>query len=60
MANKLYDYQGFTGWWHGFRDNVREKFLEWREKHPNGLLNFKRDNTNSGNDNNLDFSHIYR
>ncbi|XP_065169370.1 proton-associated sugar transporter A isoform X1 [Atheta coriaria] len=38
MAEKLYEYQGITGRWHTFKDNLREKFASYKEDNSDGLL----------------------
>ncbi|CAF4815374.1 unnamed protein product [Pieris macdunnoughi] len=37
MADKLDDYQGVTGRWHGIRDRWKERYAQWKENHPRGI-----------------------
>ncbi|CAK1545882.1 unnamed protein product [Leptosia nina] len=38
MADKLDEYQGVTGRWHGFKDRCKERYAQWKEDHPNGIV----------------------
>ncbi|KAF2890817.1 hypothetical protein ILUMI_15356, partial [Ignelater luminosus] len=68
MVEKLYEYEGFLGRFHGLRDSYREKWTSWREEHPGGfiqiirgyfynLLSSKSDIPSSEIE---DYTHIYR
>lgn len=66
-TEKLYQYEGLLGWLHGLRDGFREKYVIWKENHPDGVTGlFKnvctaKDTTNINNSVTYeDFSHIYR
>lgn len=37
MADKLHEYQGFTGRLHGARDRCKERWSQWKEQHPRGM-----------------------
>ncbi|KAI8424149.1 hypothetical protein MSG28_002743 [Choristoneura fumiferana] len=37
MADKLHEYQGFTGRLHGARDRCKERWSQWKEQHPRGV-----------------------
>ncbi|KAJ2952101.1 hypothetical protein O0L34_g4371 [Tuta absoluta] len=37
MAEKLNEYQGFTGRMHGIRDRYKERWSNWKEQHPKGV-----------------------
>ncbi|XP_053681814.1 proton-associated sugar transporter A [Sabethes cyaneus] len=70
---KLHEYQGWTGRFHGFKETVRAKRDAWREEHNNvGLLQYIKDRLRAPNqqehdaggipwdERDADFSHIYR
>ncbi|XP_059219473.1 proton-associated sugar transporter A [Stomoxys calcitrans] len=61
---KLHEYQGFTGRFHQWRDNVREKISNFREQNPSNIVELAKTTANDqlkGNANaNQDYSHIYR
>lgn len=64
---KLQAYQGWGGRYHEWRDNVRLRYSNWREEHPETLIELVKRNVRdqmtpgpgagAAND---DFSHIYR
>ncbi|KAJ8985618.1 hypothetical protein NQ317_015111 [Molorchus minor] len=65
MTEKLYEYQGWTGRVHVFKDEVREKFATWKESNPQGVGGwlkgkFSGANAATGGGESEDFSHIYR
>lgn len=43
MADKLNEYQGFTGRLHSARDRYRERWTSWKEQHPRGVKDVLRD-----------------
>ncbi|CAH1281697.1 unnamed protein product [Diabrotica balteata] len=64
MAEKLYEYQGFSGRIHTIRDNLREKYSAWKENDDRNLVKWLTDkcfctNNTDGADY-PEFSHIYR
>nr|XP_023020596.1 proton-associated sugar transporter A [Leptinotarsa decemlineata] len=66
MAEKLYEYQGCIGRFHVFRDDVREKYISWRESNSGGVVGWVKEKlfskkSSDGNESTReDFSHIYR
>lgn len=65
MAEKLYEYQGFIGRFHEFRDNLRDSFTACKEKHPDGFFKYFKDKMFSREPQSdvkefEDYSHIYR
>lgn len=54
---KLHSYQGFAGRCHGLRDEIRDKYLIWRENNPNGVVGFVKNSlcglSESGRENDL-------
>lgn len=60
---KLHEYQGWQGRLHQWRDGVREKISQWREQHPDSMVQSIKtiiaDKVRSDADPN-DYSHIYR
>lgn len=64
IMDKLHSYQGFSGRFHEWRDDLKAKFANWREDHEGDNLvdltkNIAR-NTGQGSDDKEDYSHIYR
>lgn len=62
--DKLHSYQGFSGRFHEWRDDLKAKFANWREDHEGESLvdltkNTARKSENGGGDKE-DYSHIYR
>ncbi|KAL5285106.1 hypothetical protein ACFFRR_007070 [Megaselia abdita] len=61
---KLHEYQGWSGRFHEWRDNIRSKFTNFREEHPEGLVELAKtsaSNQMKGNANAAqDYSHVYR
>ena len=64
---KLHDYQGFSGRFHEWRDDLKAKFANWREDHEGESLvdlakNSARKSAGSetGGGDKEDYSHIYR
>lgn len=61
---KLHEYQGWSGRFHEWRDNIRNKFTSFREEHPEGLVELAKtsaSNQMKGNANAAqDYSHVYR
>ncbi|VVC96308.1 unnamed protein product [Leptidea sinapis] len=43
MTEKLNEYQGVTGRFHGVRDKYKEKWNQWKEEHPRGIREVIRD-----------------
>ncbi|XP_049870408.1 proton-associated sugar transporter A [Pectinophora gossypiella] len=43
MADKLHEYQGFTGRFHCMREKYRERVSRWKEQHPGGIRESLRD-----------------
>ncbi|KAI5637404.1 major facilitator superfamily domain-containing protein [Phthorimaea operculella] len=43
MAEKLNEYQGFTGRMHGIRDRYKERWSNWKEQHPKGVKESVKD-----------------
>jgi hypothetical protein len=65
--DKLHEYQGTSGRFEEWKNNLREKYANWKETHENESLvdigiNFAKNSTSKsgGNDSENDFSHIYR
>lgn len=67
MTEKLNEYQGFLGQLHAVRDRLRERYLLWKEEHPNGCSSWLK-NAFSGEVSNTEcispvqegYSHIFR
>lgn len=66
MAEKLYEYEGLSGVIRRWRDNLRDTWQEWKDRHPEGIkgivnevLFLKKENRR---DSVIyeDYSHIYR
>lgn len=64
---KLHDYQGWGGRFHEFRDNTKARFENWREEHPESMLELFKNtihkHTSQNADSNaldVDYSHVYR
>lgn len=67
MVDKLHEYQGLTGRFHGFRDKIQEKWSGWKEwkdeiptdKGISGIFNHLRGPPKL--ERSLeDYSHVYR
>ncbi|XP_059056736.1 proton-associated sugar transporter A [Achroia grisella] len=43
MAEKLHEYQGFTGRLHSARDRYKERWSQWKEQHPQGVKDVIRE-----------------
>lgn len=66
MAYKLNEYQGVLGRFHSLRDRLRERYLLWKEEHPDGCFWWLKNafsgevpNTESGHVQER-YSHIFR
>jgi solute carrier family 45, member 1/2/4 len=62
---KLHSYQGFSGRFHEWRDDLKAKFANWREDHEGESLvdlakNTARKSNETGGADKEDYSHIYR
>lgn len=67
MSEKLYEYEGFLGVLHRWRDSAKDGWLDWKEKQAGGggtLKNVKRiwvgGNKEEEEFDEEDFSHVYR
>lgn len=67
MAHKLNEYQGFLGQLHALRDWFRERYLLWKEEHPDGCSWWLKNafsgevpNSESISDVQERYSHIFR
>lgn len=65
--DKLHEYQGTSGRFEEWKNNIKEKYANWKEEHENESLvdigiNFAKSATSKspGNESENDFSHIYR
>lgn len=61
---KLHSYQGWGGRLHEWRDDIKVRYANWREEHPETLIELVKKTAReqvvaSANDPN-DYSHIYR
>lgn len=61
---KLHSYQGFSGRFHEWRDDLKAKYANWREDHEGeNLVDLTKSlarNSAQGGDDKEDYSHIYR
>lgn len=59
---KLHTYQGWGGRIHELRDTIRERYTNWREEHPETVLELikKGGRTASETQQTDEYSHIYR
>ncbi|EDW81615.2 uncharacterized protein Dwil_GK10931 [Drosophila willistoni] len=61
---KLHEYQGFTGRLHQVRDNIRDKYNNYKEQNPTNFVetakNAALDQLKGNASANKDYSHIYR
>lgn len=61
---KLHEYQGFSGRFHEWRDNIKERFTSFREQHPENLVDLAKNTAGDQLKGNAsvdqDYSHIYR
>lgn len=63
--DKLHSYQGFSGRFHEWRDDIRAKFSNWREDHEGESLvdltkSYSGKAASGGGNDKEDYSHIYR
>ena len=63
--DKLHSYQGFSGRFHEWRDDLRAKFANWRENHEGESLvdltkSYAGKSAAPGSGDKEDYSHIYR
>lgn len=58
---KLHSYQGLIGRVHEWRDQLRERYTNWRQENPESGIELlkKTIQTDKSNDD-ADYSHIYR
>lgn len=59
---KLHEYQGLAGRVHEWRDTIRERYTNWRQEHPETIIELiKKGGQSDGSRSNADdYSHIYR
>lgn len=61
---KLHDYQGLTGRFHQWKDNIKESYNEFRSERPTNIVEIVKSAVNrqlKGNASaNNDFSHVFR
>lgn len=66
--DKLHSYQGFSGRFHEWRDELKAKYANWREDHEGenlvdlskALARNAAGNSAQGGNDKEDYSHIYR
>lgn len=61
---KLHSYQGWGGRFHEWKDDLRARYDNWREEHPETLIELvkkvTREKADHGGEATDDYSHIYR
>ena len=59
--DKLHSYQGFSGRFHEWRDDLKAKFANWREDHEGeSLVDLAKNTSRKSETGGGDYSHIYR
>lgn len=56
---KLHSYQGWGGRMHEWRDQIRERYANWREQHPEPVIELIKKGVRPSPSND-EYSHIYR
>lgn len=65
--DKLHSYQGWSGRCHEWKDDVKSKYSNWKEEHPENVLELVKNKIkrqpgmeNGHNNTENDYSHVYR